>query len=206
MNDYAYADSSGDDDELELFADGPMQAGEEGAGDEEGMAWELLSVQSDAELEAFLGRLFRSAKRAATPMLGKLLRNGAKSLIRRALPALGGAAGSFLFPGAGAALGSSAGTAMSQLLGNEAAQLAEPDAELEVARRLVRTISDAAGRVAGQVAGQVAAGANPRAAVTGAFRAAMQHHVPALLGPPRAAATESGRWIRRGATIVLLGV
>lgn len=205
MNDYeSYLDAAGADDELELFGDGaPAQTGAETSpGDEEGMAWELLSVQNDAEMEAFLGKLFRSARRAATPMLGKLLRGGARSLLKRALPMIGGLAGSVI-PGAGTALGSAAGSAMSQLIGSEAETLSEPDGQMEGARRLVRTIGEAASRLTTSPL----ASSHPRAAVTGAYRAAMQRHVPGLLGGRGASGggNDSGRWVRRGDSIVILG-
>jgi hypothetical protein len=192
---------TGSEDELELFAEVAFSAtgAEPEAGDEEDNAWELLSVQSEAELEAFLGKLFRTARRAATPMLGKLLRGGAKSLLKKALPMIGGLAGSII-PGAGNLVGAAAGSALSQLIGNEAEAMSEPEGQMEVARRLVRTIGDATNRVAADPA----AAANPRAAVAGAFRTSMQRHVPGLL-PARGRGTSSGRWIRRGDTIVLLG-
>lgn len=203
------------DDELELFGEEPATAevAAEGSGDEEDHAWELLSVQNEAELEAFLGKLFRSAKRAATPMLGKLLRGGAKSLLKRALPALGAVVGSAIpIPGVGTMLGGMAGTAASQLLGNEAEALSEPEAEMEVARRLVRTIGEAAARVGNQGA----SAGDPRAVVTQAFRAAMQRNVPMLLAgrsgsptraqPARSLRATAGRWERRGDVLLVLGV
>lgn len=198
---------TGSEDELELFAEiEPTAAGAEPeAGDEEDTAWELLSVQSEAELEAFLGKLFRTAKRAATPLLGKLLRGGAKSLLKKALPMIGGLAGSII-PGAGNLVGAAAGSALSQMIGDEAEAMSEPDGQMEVARRLVRTIGDATNRIAADPA----ASSNPRASVTSAFRASMQRHVPGLLPTRgllsrRGRVTSSGRWIRRGDTILVLG-
>jgi hypothetical protein len=186
---------SGDDDEFaELFEDGDTA-------EEEVAAWELLNVHSDSELEAFLGKFFKKARRAVSPLVGQLMRSGAKSLLKKALPMVGGALGSVV-PGAGTIVGGMAGSALSQTLGAEAEGMSDGDAQLEAARRVVRTMAD----VADRVATDPSAATNPRRAVAAAIRGAVQRHVPALLAPSGATGEVSGRWVRKGNTITLHGV
>jgi uncharacterized protein (DUF697 family) len=180
--------------------------------EEYALASELLGVTSEAELEQFLGSLFKKAwrgirkvgstiGRVARPLMGVL-----KPLVKKALPVVGGALGSFVAPGLGTAIGSSLGSAVGNALEMELEGMNPDEMEFETARRIVRI----AGQAASQAA-QAGPGVNPASVVKAALTNAAQTHVPGLRGShPGAMASggygRSGRWIRRGRKIVLLGV
>lgn len=108
------------------------------------LAMELLGVQSEEELEQFLGKMFKSVwsgiKKVAKPLGGIL-----KGIAKRALPFVGGALGSFIpIPGVGTVLGRALGGALSNALEMEMQEMPEVERELEVARRFVRIAGSAA--------------------------------------------------------------
>ena len=177
-------------------------------------AAELLSIQSEEELDQFLGKLIKRAGRGLRKIgrvfrpLGGLL----KGLAKKALPFVGGALGSFIpIPGVGTAIGSALGSAVSKALEAEFEGMDPEDQEFEMAKRFVRV----AGAAAKQAA-SAGADADPQAAVKSAVIAAARRHVPSLGNVMRNAAGQSsagasggrrsGRWIRRGRKILLLGV
>ena len=190
------------------------------------MAAELLSLSQDQELDQFLGKLIRRAGQAAGQFvrsptgkaLGGLLRQAAK----KALPVVGGAVGGYFGGPMGASMGSKLASAGGQIFGLEVDGMSGEDQELQVARRFVRLAGDAATKAA-----QVPAGGSPQQAARTALATAARKHAPGLLrnGGARAAGGfgggaaygasgiggrprrgNSGRWIRRGNKIVLLGV
>lgn len=180
--------------------------------EEYALANELLSVTSEAELDQFLGNLFKKAwrgirkvgstiGRVARPLAGVL-----KPLIKKALPVVGGALGSFVAPGVGTAIGSSLGSAVGNALEMEFEGMNQDEMEFETARRVVRIAGQAA-----QQAAQASPAADPTALIRSALTQAARTHVPGL-GRNRLGATSSsgfessGRWIRRGRKIILLGV
>jgi len=108
------------------------------------LAMELLGVQSEEELEQFLGKMFKSVwsgiKKVAKPLGGIL-----KGIAKKALPFVGGALGSFIpIPGVGTVLGRALGGALSNALEMEMQDMPEVERELEVARRFVRIAGSAA--------------------------------------------------------------
>jgi predicted transcriptional regulator len=134
------------------------------------LALELMAVQSEAELEQFLGKMFKGVwkgiKKVATPLGGIL-----KGIARKALPFVGGALGSFIpIPGVGTALGRALGGALSKALEMELAAMPGVDRELEAARRFVRIAGSAA-----QAAGE---GDGSPQAVRRAVLEALRSHVP----------------------------
>jgi hypothetical protein len=177
------------------------------------LATQLLDVADEAELDQFLELLFEKAKRKkgkrrglsriARPLGGIL-----KGVVKQALPMVGGALGSLIpIPGVGTALGSTLGSALSQALEAELVGMSPEDQEFETARRIVR--------LAGTAAQQAAAApptADPQATAQAAVTTAAQQDAPGLLGAmPTSSAMagqrgHSGRWIRRGRKILLLGV
>lgn len=169
------------------------------------LALELLSVSNEEEWEQFLGKLWKGVKKA-----GKFLRplgGVLKSVAKAALPMVGGALGSFIpIPGVGTALGSALGSAVSKALELESDELAHEDGELEVARRFVR-VAAAAGRNVSAAPQH----ADPNAAVAQALRGAVRSQLPhadlSAFGAQsaRPSSSSSGRWVRRGRSIVLLG-
>jgi hypothetical protein len=179
------------------------------------LAAELLSIQSEAELDQFIGKLVKGAFRgirkvgSAVGRIAKPLGGILKGVAKTALPFVGGALGSFIpIPGVGTAVGTALGSAVSKALEAELEGMDPEDQEFEMARRFVRL----AGAAAKQVA-MAQPGVDPQAAARTAVMTAARQHVPGLQSPaagPRTGAgtapSRSGRWIRRGRKIVLLGV
>lgn len=180
--------------------------------EEYALANELLGVTSEAELDQFLGKVFKKAWRGirkagstigriARPLMGTL-----KPLIKKALPAVSGALGTWIAPGVGTAIGSSLGSAVGNALEMEFEGMEQGEMEFETARRIVRIAGQAANRAV-----QADPNATPATVIRSALTNAVRTHVPGLSGS-RAGATgaggyeQSGRWIRRGRKIILLGV
>jgi hypothetical protein len=183
--------------------------------DEMDLAAELLSIQSEEELDQFLGKVFKrvwrgvrkvgsTVGRIARPLGGIL-----KGIAKKALPVVGGALGSLIpVPGVGTAVGTALGGALGKALEKEFEGLSPEDREFEIARRFVQ--------VAGAAARNAAAaqpGADPAEAARQAVTAAAKRYVSGMTGamdgsvPQQgASAGRSGRWIRRGRRIILLGV
>ena len=123
-----------------------------------------------------------------------------KGIAKKALPFVGGALGSFIpIPGVGTALGTALGGAASKLLEVDLEGMSPEDQEFELARRFVRLASSAAAQAA-----NAPDGINPNAAAVAAVqRAASQ--LSGQQGPQPRRRKRSGRWLRRGNKIVLLG-
>jgi hypothetical protein len=178
----------------------------------EELAMELLSVQSEEELDQFLGGLIKRAGRAvgkfARGPVGKALGGVLRGAAKAALPAIGGALGSFIpIPGVGTAIGTAAGRAIGNALEMEGVE--GEDHEFEVAKKLVQVAGAAA-----QQAASMPPNAPPQAAAQ-ALRAAMQQQgIQLQRGGGNqnksqggaAGKGSSGRWFRRGNRIVLVGV
>ncbi len=134
------------------------------------LAMELLALQSEEELEQFLGKMFKGIwkgiRKVAKPLGGIL-----KGIAKKALPFVAGALGSFIpIPGVGTALGRALGGALSNALELEMQEMPGVDRELEAACRFVR-IAGSAAQAAGDSDGSPQA---VRRAVLQALRA----HVP----------------------------
>jgi peptidoglycan hydrolase-like protein with peptidoglycan-binding domain len=180
------------------------------------LAAELLSVSSEEELNQFLGKLVKRAWRGVKKV-GKVVGRIAKpftgvirGVVKAALPVVGGALGSFIpIPGVGTAVGSALGGALSKALELEHGELEQDEQELEMARRLVR--------IAGTAARQAALAdpnTNPHLAANNAVIAAARQHVPnlstgftgnRLTTSSSQGLARTGRWIRQGQSIVVLG-
>lgn len=174
-------------------AEGPFSESEEIA-----LAAELLSISNEAELEQFLGKLWKGVKTIAKPFSGVL-----KAVAKKALPFVGGALGSLIpVPGVGTAVGTALGSALGKALEMEFGELEFEDREFEMARSFVRIAGTAA-----QQLGQAVPAGNPQAAVEKALAAAAQQHLPHF--QPQAvrdaAPRMGGRWIRRGGTLIVVG-
>ena len=84
------------------------------------LALELLEVSSEADLEQFLGKVFKSIGKVAKGLVKGPLGGVLKSIAKKALPFIGGALGSFIpIPGVGTALGTALGSAASKALETE---------------------------------------------------------------------------------------
>jgi hypothetical protein len=201
-------------DELDSWSTAEMEGPFDEA-EEMDLAAELLSISSEAELDQFIGKLVKGAFRgirkvgSAVGRIAKPLGGILKGVAKTTLPFVGGALGSFIpIPGVGTAVGTALGSAVSKALEAELEGVDPEDQEFEMARRFVRLAGTAATRAA-----MAQPGANPQAAARAAVMAAARQHVPGLrrsaASPSSSAATistQSGRWIRRGRRIVLLGV
>lgn len=184
--------------------------------DEMELAAELLEVSDEHELDQFLGSLLKKAKRAAGGFLksgvGQQLGGLLKSAAKTALPSVG----NLIAPG----IGGAAAAQLGSVFGLELEGLSPQDQEFEEARRFVRFAGEAA---------KAAAAAPPNAPLQqvaqNAVIQAAQKHAPGLLRPangtgggqalsgrrPRRGGGyggdgRSGRWVRRGNRIILLGV
>lgn len=194
------------------------------------LAADLLEITDEAELDQFIGKLFKKAKRGVGKFLksstGRKLGGMLKGVAKTALPKIGGVLGSFVAPGIGTAIGSQLGSAAAGLFGLELEGLSPQDQEYEVARRFVRLANSAASR-----ARQLQSHLPPDSAARKALMDAARKHAPGLLqalsslqfengsqqggaASPRGGTSSSfsgqtgrsGRWVRRGRRIILLGV
>jgi uncharacterized protein (DUF697 family) len=196
------------------------------------LATELLEISDEAELDQFLGKLFKKVARgvggAIRGPIGRTLGGVLKKVAKSALPVVGGALGSFVAPGVGTALGSKLGSMASGLFEMELEAMDQEEAEFEVARRVVRLSADAA-----KTAATAPQSAPPKAVTKKAIVTAARKHAPGLvrgiagapcsncggtrLQPSYSAASvrysggangggAGGRWVRRGRKIVILGV
>lgn len=174
------------------------------------LASELLNVQSEAELDQFLGKLFKKAAGAvskfAKSSTGKALGGMLKGLAKKALPIAGSAIGSFIAPGIGTAIGGKLGAMAGNLFELELEGLSAEDREFEVARAFVRFAGNAARRASGT-------GGHPVKAARNSIVSAARRYAPGLLVsnntynyPGDTGGDESGNWYRDGNRIILEGV
>jgi hypothetical protein len=187
-----------------------------GESEELELAAELLGVTDEGELDQFLGKLIEGAGRAVgkfvkSPVarkLGGFLKGAAKKV----LPIAGEALGSIVGGPLGGAIGGKLASAAGDIFGLELEGLSVEDQEFEVARRFVR--------FAGQAVKQASSAQEreePHQAARQAVARAARRLAPGLLQAARAPESEldakapadagrGGRWVRRGGSIVLLGV
>jgi len=144
------------------------------------LASELLEVNSEEELEQFLGNLFSRVAKGVGGFIksgtGRALGGMLKNLAKKALPVVGGALGSMVAPGLGTAIGSKLGSMAGGLFELELEGMNEQEAEFEVARRYVRLAGAAARNAA-----MASPSAPPRAVARAAIITAARRHAPGLL-------------------------
>jgi hypothetical protein len=180
-------------------AAGPFSEAEEIA-----LAAELLSVSNEAELEEFLGNLWKGIKKVGS-FVGKIAKPFAgvlKAVAKKALPFVGGALGSLIpIPGVGTAVGSALGGALSKALEMEFGEMELEDREFEMARRFVRIAGTAAQQLA-----QETPDSYSLTAIESALAAAAQKHLQHFQPPSgRTVSGMRGRWMRQGKTLVVVG-
>lgn len=174
------------------------------------LASQLLEITDEAELEQFLGSLFKRIGRGMRSIIrspiGRALGGILKGVAKKALPIAGEALGSMVAPGIGTAIGSKLGFAAGSMFGLELEGLSQEDQEFEVARRYVRFAGSAA-----QKAAVASPTIPPDIAAKNAVIESAKLHAPGLLrkttdacGSP-ACQKRYGRWQRRGNKIVLYG-
>lgn len=174
------------------------------------LASELLSIQSEAELDQFLGKLFKKAvgavKNFAKSGTGKALGGMLKGLAKKALPVVGGALGSFVAPGIGTAIGGQLGAAASNLFELELEGLSAEDREFETARAFVRFAGNSARR-ASRMGNQ-----NPSGTARRSITNAARRYAPGLLLQANRnyynnqGDEQAGTWYRDGGRIIIEGV
>ncbi|HTF95526.1 MAG TPA: hypothetical protein VL995_05310 [Cellvibrio sp.] len=176
------------------------------------LASELLEVSSEAELNHFLGGFIRKAastvgKAINSPVgqqLGGMLKTAAKGVLKDALPVVGGAVGGHFFGDSGTKWGTRIGTSAGTLMGLETEGLSHEDESFEIAKQYVRFAADAVKNAT------TASGGNPASIVQAAANQAAQKYAPGLVKgaapATRAGGSQSGRWVRKGRSIILYGV
>jgi hypothetical protein len=196
------------------------------------LAGELLSIQSEAEFDHFLGGLLKKAASAVgsaikspiAQQVGGMLKGLAKQHLPSVATTLGGMAGGALgtaaaaIPGVGpviAPFASSAGAKAGSWLGQKGGEwlagrleleaLSGEEVEYEMAKQFVRVAGDATRAAVTSPPG------HPVEIARSAVTQAVQRNAPGLLqsgngvSSAGVAGRTSGRWVRRGAKIVVLG-
>lgn len=174
------------------------------------LAAELLGVASEQELDRFLGNLIRRGSQAVGKFVksptGQALGGILKGAVKQALPVITTAVGGYLGGEKGADIGGQVAAAAEEVFGLELEGLSLEDQEFEAAKHFVRFAGEAI-----KNAVLAPTSANVKTAAQAAVVKAAQQLAPGLLAPantsPAAPGHEqSGRWIRRGNTIILFGV
>jgi hypothetical protein len=174
------------------------------------LAAELLEVSNEEELEYFLGDLAKKAVSATGKFLksdtAKAIGGALKGVAKQALPAAGAAVGNLMFPGVGGAIGGKLAGFAANALEMEMEGMGPEDLEFEAARRIVRLAG-----AAGKDAAKVQRGRNAQAAAKTGITSAARKHAPGLVKPQQSKpggrrGASSGRWMRKGNTIVVMGV
>ncbi|OQX15426.1 MAG: hypothetical protein BWK73_06710 [Thiothrix lacustris] len=180
------------------------------------LAEELLTVNSEAELDQFLGNLlgkkspFGKFLRSST---GKALGGVLKTVAKTALPLAGGAIGTALaaplgpLAPLGGMIGGGIASAAGGALGLEAEMMDAEEREFEGAKQFVKLAGDAI-----KTAAAAPANSNPLAVAQSAAMSAVQKHAPHLIKPiPKPAPAipqkrASGRWVlEQDGSIRILG-
>ncbi len=201
--------------EFEMMDDGsegnPLSEAEEME-----LAAELLEVTSDEEMEQFLGKLARKigrkvkrigrgVRRFSRSRLGRTVFRGLRKIAKRALPIAGSALGGTFGGPIGARIGGSLAPALGRAFGLELEGLSPEDQEFEVARRFVKLAATATKKAANAPSTSA-----PEIIAKKAIMSAVKQHAPGLISnnaPTRTSGqTGSGRWVRRGGKIILIGV
>jgi hypothetical protein len=191
-----------------------FESGEVSEQEELELAMELLSVQNEYEMEQFLGKLVGSIG-SGLKSIGKVALPALKSLAKVALPIAGTALGSFIpIPGVGSMIGGALGRAAANALEMEYAGMDRAEADLEKARRMVGVL-----RSAVQDLSLSQRSGSPESVARSVLTSALQSNIPGTRLPmpgvaapagftatPSTAATlQTGRWWRRGNTILVDG-
>jgi hypothetical protein len=190
------------------------------------LAAELLEVTNEQELDHFLGDLIKKAGSAVgqfvSSPVGQAIGGVLKTAAKTALPIAGGALGAYVGGPLGARIGSGLASMAGQALGLELEGLSQEDREFQSARQFVRWAGDTAKNTLASTQGELSSAASLGQGISALAKAAAaqaaQLHAPGLAprflpgvsGAQTAAAattrSHSGRWIRRGNHLVVLGV
>jgi hypothetical protein len=177
--------------------------------DEMELAAELLEVGNEAELEQFLGdvihKIGSGLGKFAKSQAGQELFGVLKSVAKTALPIAGGAIGGLVGGPPGALIGSKLASIAGGALGLELEGLSPEDRDFEASKQFVRFAGQAVANAL-----QADPRADPEAAARHAAVEAARVYAPGLMNiagrgwhEPR---RRTGRWVRHGDRIILLGV
>ncbi len=185
-----------DDDEMFEIDDEMGDSDDEMDDDEvEELSLELLEVQDDEELDEFLnsvvGRATQTARRFARSKRGRQLIRYGRTAAKKALPWVGGYVGGRYFGPTGRKVGRALGGAAAQLLEHEGQ-------DLEEARRFVKMMGTAAKKAA-----QAPSRIPPTVAAKQAIASASRRYMTKIPSPRAGGGRRSGRWYRRGNSIVV---
>lgn len=175
------------------------------------LAAELLSITTETELDQFLGKLFKKAwrgiKKVVKGPVGRALGKVLKRVAKVALPVAGRALGTVFGGPVGGMIGGKLASTAGKIFGLELEGLSPEDQEFELAKRFVRLAGVSAKNVA-----LIWPATTPEKAAKAAVIAAARKHAPGLvkkvtgITAARAiGARASGKWIRRGNAIIVLG-
>ena len=176
------------------------------------LALELLTVSSEAELDQFLGKLFKGAWKGIKKVgsvvgkIAKPLGGVLRAVAKKALPLVGGALGSFIpIPGVGTAVGSALGGAISKALEAETGRT-ELRGSRARNRAALRPHRDAPRRDRRHRHRRTWTARPPPRRRWPRRRAGFCRASSSTPRRARAGAgAQQGRWIRRGRQVVLLG-
>ncbi len=174
------------------------------------LADELLQVESEAELDQFLGNLIKKVGRGIGKVVkspvGRAIGGFLKGAAKKALPLAGAAVGGFFGGPLGAKIGKGLASAAGGVIGLEAEALSAEDQEFEGAKQFCRMCGASA-----KAALTAPSGIDPMRTAQRAVTAAASRHAPGLLGSlpssagPRGSGN-SGRWVRKGRNVLLLNL
>ena len=182
--------------ESEVFSDAELME----------LAEELLQVNSEAELDQFLGKLIKRVGKGLGTIVrspvGRAVGGLLKGVAKKALPLAGTALGGYFGGPLGAKIGKGLASAAGRVLGLETETLSAEDQEFEGAKQFCRLCGHA-------VKTTLAASPdlNPATAAQQAVTGAAARLAPGLLSTPgtrQRSAGASGRWVRKGRQVVLL--
>lgn len=206
---YAQYESAFESEQFEFGAIGEV-GGVFSEAQEMELAQELLLVNTEAELDRFLGDLIRKAGsaigQAVRSPTGQAIGGMLKGVAKKALPVAGTALGAYFGGPLGAKIGGGLASMAGSALGLEAESMQQEDREFEGARQFVRMAGDIVNRTA-------SSGGDPRSSAQAATLAAAKQFAPGLLGGAAAPAAggaatgaQSGRWVRQGNAVILHGM
>ena len=172
------------------------------------LAGELMEVNSEAELDQFLGKLIKRVGRGLGKVvrspLGRAVGGFLKGLAKRALPLAGTAFGGMVGGPLGASIGRGLASAGGTALGLEMEMLNNEDQEFEGAKQFVRMGGEAV-----KSAISAPQNLNPNGIAQQAVTAAAAKLAPGLMGRkpgvavPPTTPGRSGRWVRKGRQIII---
>lgn len=209
LDEFEYTDREYEESEAGVFSEA----------EEMELAAEMLAVTDETELDQFLGNLIKQAGQAVgkavkSPIAHKL-GGFLKGAVKKVLPVAAGALGTVVGGPVGGMLASKAASAAGDAFGLELEGLSNEDQEFETARHFVRFAGDAA-----RQASKLRDAPDPQSAAKHAVMKAARTFAPGLLrqathsmdsevatpAASRGPRPITGRWVREGHRVVLLGL